>query len=94
MVHLSLSFAAAIALLLSAVPADAATRTTCKCDGRDKGFLHHKNLCEITFGYMVETADTIKTVSGKTCSADEAAQFKTWYCVQNKCLYPDVKRVE
>ena len=79
--------------LVTTPPASAAVRTTCLCEGKERGFLHHQKLCEIRFGYLAETKDGLKKVSRKTCTANEVAQFKTWYCVQNQCIYQYVKPV-
>lgn len=83
--------AALVALASAAIPASAASRTWCLCQGKESGRLHHRFACEYHFkkpGKWPAVGEFSKTGG---CSREEVAQFKTYLCVSGGCTYEYVR---
>jgi hypothetical protein len=83
--------------VLPSNPAEAGSRLTCLCNGKESSRIHHNRACEIHFkrkfkitvtGTGAETARTSRPEP--PCTVEEWAQFRSYLCVQDRCTYPYV----
>ncbi len=79
--------AAALSPFIAASTAHAASRTTCLCDGKEKGRLHHRFACEYHFKRPGNWPAGGGPVPKGGCTKQEWVQFKTFLCVKDGCTY-------
>lgn len=77
--------------VFASAPADAASRTTCLCNGKETGRLHHRFACEFHFKKPGKwPPGGAPSQPEAACTVQEWAQFKTFLCVQDRCTYQNV----
>jgi hypothetical protein len=83
----------ALALVpLSTQPVEAASRTTCLCQGKESGRLHHRFACEYHFKKPGRWPASAPSTLASGCTRQEWVQFKTYLCVKGgQCTYEYVR---
>ena len=76
------------------LPASAASRTWCLCQGKESGRLHHRFACEYHFKKPGKWPAVGAASKAGGCSQQEWAQFKTYLCVGGGCTYEYIRASE